>query len=144
LLVEDSEDDVLLIEDALAHSGVAVSLEVVQDGYEALESLERGASLDGAALPELILLDLNLPGMDGLALLDRFRGMERLRHLPVLLLTTSKRREDSEAARLRGAQEFVTKPIALGEFREVVGEVVRRWARLLGPGSATSERMIWP
>jgi len=119
LLVEDDPGDVLLVREAFEHNKVSNAIRVAADGVYALEQL-RDPKL---ALPDLILLDLNLPRKDGREVLAEIRADPRLTAIPVVILTTS----DAEADILRGyelhANAYVTKPVDLGRFLAVVREI---------------------
>ncbi len=119
LLVEDDPGDVVLVREAFEHDKVRNELRVASDGVEALEQL-RNPDL---SLPDLILLDLNLPRKDGREVLAEIRADERLTAIPVVVLTTS----DAETDILRSyelhANAYVTKPVDLHAFLQVVREI---------------------
>ena len=119
LLVEDNASDEKLTLLAFKKSGVANDIVVVRDGEEALDymfgtGVHHGR--DAADVPALILLDLNLPKIDGLEVLRRIRADERTRLLPVVILTSSKQDEDILQGYARGANAYVRKPVAFAEF----------------------------
>lgn len=121
LLVEDNPADVKITQRALKETGLPVDLIVARDGREALEYLLRqGPHARSAAwrFPDLVLLDLNLPGMSGRELLDRVRATPGLRLLPVLVLTTSRRPDDVAQMYAAGANTYLEKP---PEFERFVG-----------------------
>jgi CheY-like chemotaxis protein len=133
MLVEDDEDHVFLIRRALRDlSDVSVQLDVARSGEQALELLGR-AALAAAPLPDLVLLDLRMPGMDGFEVLRRVRGDDRLRALPVVALTSSEREDDRDQALRLGVTWYVCKPIDGARFRTEVQQVVALWG-----GSAPS------
>ncbi len=119
LLVEDDPGDVVLVREAFEHNKVRNELRVASDGVYALEQLRDPER----SLPDLILLDLNLPRMDGRELLAEIREDPRLTRIPVVVLTTS----DAEADILRSyelhANAYVTKPVDLNRFLKVVREI---------------------
>jgi two-component system response regulator len=130
LLVEDDQDHVFLVRRALADlPGVAVTVEEAGDGEQALERLAR-ARYGGAGPPQLVLLDLKMPRMDGLEVLRRIRAEETANGLPVVVLTSSERPEDREQALRLGATWFVCKPIDGARFRAEVQQLGDRWAGL--------------
>lgn len=130
LLVEDSEDDVLLTEEAFRESRLGNDLHVVRDGVEALEYLNgEGAYTDRDAehLPQLILVDLNMPRMGGLELMRRLRGDERLRYIPTVVLTSSDEERDIVESYQLGANAYVRKPVAVEEFFEATRALGMFW-----------------
>jgi two-component system response regulator len=129
LLVDDDEDHVFLVRRALADlADVAVTVEVAGDGERALERLAR-TRFEPDGQPQLVLLDLKMPRMDGLELLGRIRADEAARELPVVVLTSSERQEDREEALRLGATWFVCKPTDGHRFRSEVQQLGDRWAR---------------
>jgi CheY-like chemotaxis protein len=128
LLVEDDQDHVFLVRRALRDlDEVAVAIEVARTGEQALERLGR-ARLERRSAPQLILLDLKLPRFDGLEVLRRIRADATLRDLPVVVLTSSERKEDWERALRLGATWYLVKPIDGARFRAEVQQVAARWA----------------
>ena len=128
LLVEDDPDHVFLIRRALADlDGTEVTVEVAGDGEQAVERLARSRFAPGGR-PQLVLLDLKMPRMDGLEVLRRIRADEATAQLPVVVLTSSERQEDREAAVAAGASWFVCKPIDGRRFRSEVQQLADRWA----------------
>ena len=129
LLVEDDEDHVFLIRRAFADLvDATVTVEVAGDGEQALERLAR-ARFEPGGPPQLVLLDLKMPRMDGLEVLRRIRSDESAHGLPVVVLTSSERQEDREQALRLGATWFVCKPTDGGRFRSEIQQLGDRWAR---------------
>ena len=129
LLVEDDEDHVFLVRRALADlADTAVTVEVAADGEQAVERLARTRFAPGGS-PQLVLLDLKMPRMDGLEVLRRIRADEAAAGLPVVVLTSSERQEDREEALRLGATWFVCKPTDGARFRAEVQQLGDRWAR---------------
>ncbi len=123
LLVEDNEDDATLTLRAFKRSHVMNTIAVARDGIEALDFLfARGAYAERAhlPLPTLVILDLKLPKLDGLAVLKAIRGDERTRLLPVVILTSSKEEQDLISGYSLGANSYVRKPVDFAEFLEAV------------------------
>ncbi len=128
LLVEDDADHVFLVRRALADvPGTEVTVEVAGDGEQALERLAR-SRFGPAGRPQLVLLDLKMPRLDGLEVLRRIRADEATAPLPVVVLTSSERPEDREAAVAAGATWFVCKPIDGRRFRAELQQLADRWA----------------
>ena len=120
LLVEDSPDDVLLTEEALRHGRMANGMKVVRDGEEALDFLHQRGKFATELRPDLVLLDLNLPKMDGLEVLEEMKKSPRLRTLPVVALTTSTAERDVLRAYDKHVNAYVTKPLDVAEFIRAV------------------------
>jgi two-component system response regulator len=128
LLVEDDEDHVFLIRRALADlEDVAVTVEVAGDGEQATERLARSRYEPGGR-PQLVLLDLEMPRMDGLEVLRRVRADEAARGLPVVVLTSSERQEDRGEALRLGASWFVCKPTDGRRLRAEIQQLAHHWA----------------
>lgn len=125
LLVEDNPADVFLMESALELSDVPVQLTVARDGLEALEQLQMAK--DAAGLPGLILLNLNMPRMDGFEVLASLRADPSLAHLPVVVFTTSHAPADVKRAYALQANSYVSKPDSLDEFLGLVKLLEAYW-----------------
>lgn len=140
LLVEDNPDDEELTQLAFEEAGVDHTLVVARDGAEALDYLFATgphAGRDTARQPTVVLLDLKLPKIDGLEVLRRLRDDPRTNLVPVVVLSTSRERQDiSTSYRLR-VNSYVRKPVNFDEFTEVMRHLGRYWLTInLGPGSA--------
>jgi len=136
LLVEDNPDDVELTMRALKKNNIVNEVVVVHDGVEALDYLfgtGKYAGRDTSVLPELVLLDLKLPRIDGLEVLKRLREDERTKLIPVVILTSSKEESDLIAGYELGANSYIRKPIKFDEFVKVVGELGLYWLVLNEP-----------
>jgi CheY-like chemotaxis protein len=129
LLVEDDQDHLFLIRRALSDlDGATVAVDEAANGEQALSYLER-ARFDDHALPQLVLLDLKIPRLDGFEVLRRIRADSLLRPLPVVVLTSSEQEEDREQALRLGATWYVCKPTDGARFRAEVQQVATLWAR---------------
>ncbi len=127
LLVEDNPADVRLTVEALKDARVRNRLRVARDGVEAMAMLRS----DSAPRPDLILLDLNLPRKDGREVLQEIKQDEALRHIPVVILTTSQAEQDIlQCYRLR-ANAFVTKPVEIDQFFQVVRSMEQFWLEVV-------------
>lgn len=136
LLVEDNASDVELTRRALAKSRVGNPLVVVQDGQAALDFLFGAgvyADRDTRDQPAVILLDLNLPLLDGLEVLRRIRADQRTRRLPVVILTSSKEQKDLTTGYDLGTNSYIVKPVDFTKFVEVIGQLGLYWLVLNEP-----------
>jgi two-component system, chemotaxis family, response regulator Rcp1 len=131
LLVEDNPGDVRLTEEALKEGKVNNNLCVVNDGLEALAFLRREGQFAEAVRPDLILLDLNLPKMDGRELLAEVKADENLKRIPVVVLTTSKAEEDIIKTYNLHANCYITKPVDLDQFIDVVNSIENFWMTIV-------------
>ena len=131
LLVEDNPGDARLTKEALRDAKVRNNLHVVLDGVEALAFLRRQGKHAAVPKPDLILLDLNLPKKDGREVLEEIKQDDQLRHIPIVILTTSQAEKDIiESYRLR-ANAFVTKPVDLEQFLKVVQSIEHFWLEIV-------------
>lgn len=123
LLVEDDPGDVLLTQEALADSKLIHELEVINDGASALERIARSTDADGDPMPDLVLLDLNLPRVDGRGVLAQIKGDPATSHVPVVVLTTSDAAEDVSTSYGLHANAYVCKPVDFARFHEVIRSI---------------------
>lgn len=127
LLVEDNPGDVRLTREALKQGKVWNTLHVVEDGEAALEFVHREGRFTQAPRPDLILLDLNLPKKNGREVLALIKGDESLKRIPVVILTTSQAETDIIKAYELNANCYITKPVDLKQFIEVVRAIEDFW-----------------
>lgn len=127
LLVEDNPDDVKITERALSKSNVKSELFVARDGQEALDFLHKQGEFKDAPRPDLIFLDLKLPKVNGHEVLAEIKKDERLRRIPVIVLTISRREEDMVKAYDSGASGYIQKPVSSSEFIKVITTVCDYW-----------------
>jgi two-component system, chemotaxis family, response regulator Rcp1 len=127
LLVEDNPGDHRLTKEALHEGKVYNNLHWAKDGVEAIDFLKRRGRFADAPRPDIILLDLNLPKMDGRQVLSEIKQDEGLRYIPVVILTTSKAEEDVLRSYHLHANCYVTKPVDLEKFITVVQSIDRFW-----------------
>lgn len=123
LLVEDDPGDVLMTREAFEDYKIANRLSVVYDGVSALEFLRKQGAHAAAPTPDLVLLDLNLPKMDGLQVLSVVKSDPALRHIPIVVLTTSEAEEDIIGSYSLHANAYVTKPVDFERFIDVVRQI---------------------
>jgi CheY-like chemotaxis protein len=126
LLIEDNPGDVDLVRDTIEHSDLNIHIHVATDGVQALNRLT-GDAVEQAILPDIILLDLNLPRLGGRDFLARIKADSRLRSIPVVILTSSEADKDVAESYGLGANCFVTKPVDLKVFQSVVRGIEGFW-----------------
>ncbi len=136
LVVDDDDADALMIEEALESSETHTLVSRVADGREALDYLNRSAPYSDAHRPDLILLDLNMPRMDGRETLAAIKSDDQLKAIPVVILTTSGAAPDIVASYQHRANAYVTKPFNLDDFEATVRQIDRfyREVAVLPPG----------
>ncbi len=127
LVVEDNEDDVMIIKRAMRKSEFKCDLYFAYDGEQALDFLHRQGEFDDAPKPDLVLLDLKLPKANGFEVLAVIKQDERLRRIPVIVLTNSERDEDMVRAYDSGAASYMTKPVDSKDFERLIQTVQEYW-----------------
>ncbi len=127
LLVEDNPGDVRLTKEALKDAKVLNEIYVARDGVEAMQFVHKEGSFANAPVPDLILLDLNLPKKDGREVLAEIKKDPKLRHIPVVVLTTSKADEDIIKTYDLHANAYITKPVDLSRFVEIMHALEQFW-----------------
>lgn len=127
LLVEDNPGDVRLIEEAFKELSITVALEAVPDGDEGLELLRERVEDASASVPDVVLLDLNLPRMDGFEFLEELRSDPDIARLPVLVLTSSEASDDVLESYELSANAYLTKPTDPAEYASMVQAVAEFW-----------------
>lgn len=131
LLVEDNPGDVRLTLEAFKEGKMVNNLSVVGDGVEAMAFLRREGKYAGVPKPDLILLDLNMPKKDGREVLAEIKEDPNLRHIPVIVLTTSKAEQDILKSYDLHANCYITKPVNLDQFYAVVKSVKDFWLSIV-------------
>jgi two-component system, chemotaxis family, response regulator Rcp1 len=127
LLVEDNEGDILLTLEAFKEIKIKNTIAVVKDGEEAIEFLKRQGQYVESTIPNLILLDINMPKLNGIEVLDFIKKDEKLKKIPVIMLTTSSSESDISACYEKSANCFITKPLDFGKFLTVVEAIESFW-----------------
>ncbi|GAB3696703.1 response regulator [Spirosoma flavus] len=129
LLVDDDEDDRYLTKEAFQQHYPASRISFAEDGEDLMDFLTYQGRYTGAShtLPELILLDLNMPRKDGREALREIKSDRQFRHIPIVVLTTSDARDDVETSYLNGANSFITKPPTFQRLSEVTRAIVQYW-----------------
>lgn len=132
LLVEDNEADIFLAQEVLEDIGSDIDLVVAYNGIEAIDFLEHQEK------PNLIILDLNMPKMDGREFLKYVRGHENFKHIPVIVLTTSESKKDIISSYSFHANSYIVKPIDLDDFYDLLKDLSTLWfEKLQLPGGVT-------
>lgn len=131
LLIEDNEGDILLTKEALGHGRIQKEVSVAKDGWEAIQFLEKKGVYESASMPDLILLDVNLPKLNGHEVLARIKSNPQIQHIPVIMLTTS----SSESDILRSYQNhvncFITKPVEASNFLDTIAAIEDFWISIV-------------
>jgi len=131
LLVEDNPGDVRLIKEVFKDAKIYNAMQVTYDGEAAMEILRREGEYSDAPSPDLILLDLNLPKKDGREVLREIKGDESLKCIPVVILTTSNAEEDLIETYKMNANCYITKPVDLDQFINVVESIENFWLSIV-------------
>jgi two-component system, chemotaxis family, response regulator Rcp1 len=126
-LVEDNPGDIRLAKEMFKEANLRLNLTVAEDGVQAMEYLRKVCSDPRACKPELIILDLNLPRMDGRELLAEIKGNEELKRTPVIVLTSSTSVEDVRKAYGEHANCYIAKPVDLEEFARIIRTIEEFW-----------------
>jgi len=127
LLVEDNPGDIRLASEALSESKLKNNLNVVMDGVEALQYLRHEGKYTDSPTPDIILLDLNLPKKDGVEVLQEIKSDDQLKHIPVLILTSSKADEDVYKTFNLHANCYISKPLDMFQFMHVIKGIEDFW-----------------
>ncbi|MEH2069760.1 MAG: response regulator [Nostoc sp.] len=127
LLVEDNPGDAQLTRIALEDSKISIHLNVVEDGVEAMAFLRKQEKYVTAAHPDIVLLDLNLPKKDGREVLAEIKADEKLKRIPVVVLTTSQAEEDIIKAYNLSANCYITKPVDFDQFVKIIKSIENFW-----------------
>jgi CheY-like chemotaxis protein len=131
LLVEDNEGDILLTTEALEDAKIHIELSVVKDGKEAIDFVNKQGKYSDADLPDIILLDINLPKKNGHEVLEYIKGNENLKHIPIIMLTTSSSQKDINASYNKFVNCFITKPVDASEFLTVISAIENFWISIV-------------
>lgn len=133
LIVDDNEMDTELAAEAFRHSAQDTVLHIANNGQQALDYLfgkKQYANRKLYPLPRLVLLDIKMPGMDGLEVLEKIKGDDSIKHLPVIMLTSSADQRDRARSYELGANSYLVKPVSFGQFRTMVGVIDEYWLNL--------------
>ncbi|MEL6676496.1 MAG: response regulator [Bacteroidota bacterium] len=131
LLIEDNEGDIVLTKKAFEREGYPCRISVCRNGYEALDHLYRRGKYGEALRPDLIIMDLNMPGISGQETLTEIKSDRSLASIPVIILTTSESQEDVQTCYQLQASSYIRKPVDFHEFREVIHRLQDYWFRVV-------------
>ena len=127
LLVEDNEDDAVIIQEVFTDMRLATLIHVARDGEEALAYLQRHGQYQVARMPDIVLLDINMPKKNGFEVLEAMKKDPRLQALPVIMLTTSHREEDVVRSYATGACSYMHKLVDLDQFKRLIMQFEQYW-----------------
>ena len=127
LLIEDNEGDILLTTEALNEGKMLKTITIMKDGWEGIQFLERNGKYSNSSLPDLILLDVNLPKMNGHEVLRSIKMNEKIKHIPVIMLTTSSSERDILLSYQNYVNCYMTKPVEVNNFLDVVSSIENYW-----------------
>ena len=127
LLVEDNDDDIVMTMESFAEANILHTINVVRDGEEALCYLRKQGVYADASTPGLILMDINMPKMNGFEVLEELKAESSLCHIPVVILTTSQREEDIVRSFAAGACSYIPKPVGFDNFIEIARQFSAYW-----------------
>lgn len=136
LLVEDNEGDILLTKDAFENAKIMNTISVVRDGKEAMDFLTNQGAYASVKLPDLLLLDVNLPKKNGHEVLQFIKGHTDLKQIPVIMLTTSSSERDISLSYKNYANCYITKPVEAEDFITAISQIEDFWINIVRlPGS---------
>ncbi|MFA5363681.1 MAG: response regulator [Candidatus Bathyarchaeia archaeon] len=127
LLVDDNPDDVMIAKRAFTKSQIHNKVFVTEDGEDAIQFLRKQGKYIDVPTAGLVILDLNMPKIDGFEVLKTIKGDDKLKSIPIIVLTSSSRPEDIERAYKLGCNSFIVKPASFEDFIEAVMEIKRYW-----------------
>ena len=139
LLVEDNDGDVFMTIEALEERRIVNKISVVNDGKEALDFLEKRGTFENAESPDLILLDINLPKKNGHEVLSYIKDSKELKHIPVIMLTTSSSERDIQLSYQNHVNCFITKPVDADDFLKVVCSIENYWVSIVTLPNSTGK-----
>jgi CheY-like chemotaxis protein len=128
-MADDDAEDCFLAAEAFAETGTEAAFRCVLDGMELMDHLAEHSRSEPKRLPDLILLDLNMPRKDGRAALIEIKSEPALRHIPIVILTTSQEQHDEDFTLKAGAELFITKPPTFDEWVQMMKSMAEKWLR---------------
>ncbi|MFN3800729.1 response regulator [Belliella pelovolcani] len=138
LLVEDNEGDILLTLEALEEAKMKNTISVVKDGERAIQYVEKNGEYKDAITPDLIILDVNLPKLNGHEVLQYFKNSELYKHIPIIMLTTSSSPKDINESYKNHVNCYITKPIDVDDFIKAVVSIENFWLSIVTLPNKTS------
>ena len=127
LMADDDAEDCMLAAEAFAESGAKAAFSCVLNGVELMDHLKEHSRSEAKRLPDLILLDLNMPQKDGRQALIEIKSEPALQHIPIVILTTSEVQKDKDLTLKGGAESFITKPATFDEWVEMMKSLAESW-----------------
>lgn len=142
LVVEDDDDHAALLEFVLSTVDPDLSLSRVEDGQQAIDRILARGAYEGLPRPDIVFLDLKLPKVDGIGVLEAVRAIEYGRGVPIVMLTTSNTSQDRQRAYQGGVNSYLVKPMAFDHLEEMMADALRYWGRWNNPapGPESSNR----
>lgn len=131
LLVEDNEGDIVLTTEALEEGKIANSISIVRDGWEAIQYLDQKEGYEDATRPDLVLLDINLPKVNGHEVLKHIKTSAELKRIPVIMLTTSSDQVDIQKSYGNHSNCYITKPVDVDDFMDVISTIEDFWISIV-------------
>lgn len=131
ILVEDNEGDIVLTTEALEEGKIANSLSVVREGQEAINYLEKNEGFEDAVTPDLVLLDINLPKINGHKVLKHIKSSKKLKYIPVVMLSTSSDEVDILNSYKNHSNCYITKPVDINDFIKVISTIEDFWISIV-------------
>ncbi|WP_296619866.1 response regulator [Marivirga sp.] len=131
LLVEDNEGDIVLTQEAFEESKIINSMDVAKNGKEALNIIFQREGYENSKVPDIVLLDINLPIKSGHEVLQEIKSDQSKKHIPIIMLTTSSAHNDIDLAYQYHANCYITKPVEINEFLEAVSSIEQFWFNIV-------------
>jgi CheY-like chemotaxis protein len=129
LLVEDNEGDILLTREAFEDAEIPVTMNVVRNGEQAIHFLNKREKFKEMPTPDMILLDINLPKLNGIEVLKYIKEHERYKKIPVVMLTTSSSKRDIQASYENYVNSYITKPLDVSDFMNAITTIEKFWLK---------------
>jgi CheY-like chemotaxis protein len=126
-IIDDNDADILLVKESLRNFNSPLNMVVFQDGENAIEQFKTLDANKELSLPELIILDINIPRQSGMEVLKFIRSREQLHHMPVVMMSTSRSNKDVLKSYQLGANSYVSKPIDFNDFFDSINEIFNYW-----------------